>query len=117
MQQVVEFLLVLAFGVRLGGPHDAHPRGFKHPGDVIGRSFSSSAETRHELPPYLFDFGRGEPRHGELAGNLQDEFLFGRVVERVMATSLQAWICAIAGAGGGPPVDGFRDSSVVAGIA
>ena len=39
MEQVLEFLLVLAFGVRLCGPHDAHARGFEHARDVIGGSF------------------------------------------------------------------------------
>ena len=80
MQQVLEFLLVLAFGVRLGGPHDAHARGFQHARDVIGGSFSSRAETRHELPPDLLDLGRSESRHGKLARDLQDQFLLGRVI-------------------------------------
>jgi len=80
MEQVLEFFLVLPLGIGFGGPHDAHARGFQDARDVIGRCFSCRSEPRHQLPPNLFDLGRREPRHGQLAGDFQDHFFFRRVI-------------------------------------
>src|SRR6266851_5256931 len=115
MQQILEFLFVLAFGIRLRGPHDAHARGFEHPSDVIRGSFSARTKARHELPPDLLDLGWSEPRNGKLARDLQDQFLLGWMVLTCHCDDLTGLdlFFAEAGAGGASAAvaDGFRNSS------
>src|ERR1700723_2103877 len=77
MEQVGEFFLVTAVGVRACGPHDAQACLFEPADDIVRRSFSLGAELSDQLTANLFDFGGGITRLAKALPNFQDHRFLG----------------------------------------
>src|ERR1700735_78125 len=75
MEQIAEFFLVTAFGIRTRGPHHAHTGFFEHADDVIGGGFSFFSQMHNQLAPNLLDFRGCVTRLGQTLSNFQDQRL------------------------------------------